>query len=228
MFQNVADGLIVTDEAGNIALINKPASLLTGWGSEEAKGLPVDDVFRLSDETTGRPVSNAAAPGFHAFILSPRGDFDPPIIEAEISENRDEGKTFGVIIAFRDITERRKAERRDRQIQKMNALTLMATGLGRELAELQSRMDESIKFLIENTQGETARLLWDVFVHSLQQQTRCFALRIFNQEFDGFIRAALDSASSRPRPVAMRVRAFIFWIWRSRRSALRRCNRGKR
>jgi len=170
-FQNVADGLIATDEAGNIALMNKPASLLTGWDGEEAKGLPLEDVFRLSDETTGRPVANAAAPGFHTFILSPRGDFDPPVIEAEIAENRDEGKTFGVIIAFRDITERRKAERRDRQIQKMNALTLMATGLGRELAESQSRMDESIKFLIENTQGETARLLWDVYEHSLQQQT---------------------------------------------------------
>src|SRR3569833_1366955 len=102
-FQNEADGLLATDEDGNVAQMNKPASLLTGWDSDEAQGLPLDDVFRLNDETTGRPVANAAAPGFHTFILSPRGDFDPPIIEAEISENRDEGKTFGVIIAFRDI-----------------------------------------------------------------------------------------------------------------------------
>ncbi|HVY92817.1 MAG TPA: response regulator, partial [Bryobacteraceae bacterium] len=150
-FENVADGLIATDESGNIALMNKPAGLLTGWDAEEAKGRPLDEVFRVSDEISGLPAANAAAPGFRTFILSPRGDFEPPIIEAEISENRDEGKIFGVIIAFRDITERRKAERRDRQVQKMNALTLMATGLGRELAESQSRMDESIKFLIENT-----------------------------------------------------------------------------
>jgi PAS domain-containing protein len=170
-FQNVADGLIATDEAGNIALMNKPAGLLTGWDAEEAKGRPLEEVFRVSDEITGRPVTAAPAAGLQTFILSPRGDFDAPIIEAEISENRDEGKAFGVIIAFRDITERRKAERRDRQIQKMNALTLMATGLGRELAESQSRMDESIKFLIENSQGETARLLWDIYEHSLQQQT---------------------------------------------------------
>src|SRR6185312_5384180 len=73
-FQNVADGLIATDEAGNIALMNKPAGMLTGWDTEEAKGVPLDEVFRLSDETTGRPVTNVAAPGFRTFILSPRGD----------------------------------------------------------------------------------------------------------------------------------------------------------
>jgi DNA-binding response OmpR family regulator len=40
-FQNVADGLIATDEAGNIALMNRPAALLTGWDIEEAKGRPL-------------------------------------------------------------------------------------------------------------------------------------------------------------------------------------------
>lgn len=170
-FQNVADGLITTDEAGNIALMNAPAAFMVGWDAAEAKGRPLSEVFPVSDETTGVRVEDPSSSGHRTFILTPRGTAEPIIIEAEMSINRDEGRTFGVIIAFRDITERRKAERRDRQIQKMNALTLMATGLGRELAESQGRMDEAIKFLIENTQGETARLLWDIYEHSLQQQT---------------------------------------------------------
>jgi len=178
-FQNVADALVATDDAGNIALMNKPAGLLTGWDVAEAKGRPLAEVFRASDEKTGVLVSRytlnsgdaeSGSTGPRTFILTPRGSSDPVVVEAEISANRDEGKTFGVIMAFRDITERRRAERRDRQLQKMNALTLMATGLGRELAESQGRMDESIKFLIEQSEGETARMLWDVYEHSAHQQ----------------------------------------------------------
>jgi signal transduction histidine kinase len=122
---------------------------------------------RASDGADGSP--NGAS--LRTFILSARGSSDSVIIEGEISANRDEGKTFGVIVAFRDITERRKAERQDRQLQKMNALTLMATGLGRELAESQTRMDDAIKYMIEQSEGETSRLLWDVYEHSARQQS---------------------------------------------------------
>lgn len=177
-FRNVADALITTDTAGNIVLMNRPACDLTGWS--DAKGLPFLDVFRISDEATGRPITEsvfrladmAQTMGFMPipFILTRRGYPEPAIIEAEFSVNRDEGKTFGVIVAFRDITARRNAERQQRQIQKMNALTLMATGLGRELAESQNRMDESIKFLIEQSTGETSRMLWDIYEHSANQQ----------------------------------------------------------
>ncbi len=189
-FRNVADALIATDDKGNVALMNGPAAELTGWERDEATGRPLADVFPVADETTRVPVpgvflefrdavteavpdgeyevNKKAAP--RTFILTPRGVTEPLIVEAGISANRDGCKTFGIIIAFRDITERRKTERQDRQLQKMNALTLMATGLGRELAESQTRMDDAIKYLIERAHGETSRLLWDVYEHSARQQ----------------------------------------------------------
>lgn len=180
-FQNVADALIATDEAGNIALMNRPASDLTGWEQAEAKGRPLAEVFRGTEEAGGRPAiidsTNAGASGPRTFNLERRncqaqsGRGDAVLVEAEFSANRDEGKTFGVIVAFRDITERRNAERLDRQLQKMNALSLMATGLGRELAESHGRMDEALKLLIERSEGETSRLLWDVYEHSAHQQS---------------------------------------------------------
>jgi PAS domain-containing protein len=58
-FQNVADALIATDDAGNIALMNGPAALLTGWNPAEAKGRPLSDVFPVSDEMTGIPVARS-------------------------------------------------------------------------------------------------------------------------------------------------------------------------
>jgi two-component system cell cycle sensor histidine kinase/response regulator CckA len=181
-FQNVADALIATDEAGNIALMNKPASVLTGWEQAEAQGRPLAEVFRAAEEGTGRPLAidplNAqSAAGPRTFNLERRGSEaqlghgDSVLVEAEFSANRDAGKTFGVIVAFRDITARRNAERLDRQLQKMNALSLMATGLGRELAESHTRMDDALKLLIERSEGETSRLLWDVYEHSAHQQS---------------------------------------------------------
>jgi two-component system, cell cycle sensor histidine kinase and response regulator CckA len=176
-FQNVADALIATDEAGNIALMNGPASRLTGWEQAEAKGRPLGEVFRLAEENTGRPLTIDPSDAGHTagprtFNLERRDLNAPPVlVEAEFSANRDGGKTFGLIVAFRDITERRNAERLDRQLQKMNALSLMATGLGRELAESHSRMDDALKLLIERSEGETSRLLWDVYEHSAHQQS---------------------------------------------------------
>jgi len=47
----------------------------------------------------------------------------------------------------------------------------MATGLGRELAESQDRIDTSLKHLIEQWEGKTMRLLWEVYEHSAHQQS---------------------------------------------------------
>jgi len=145
-FQNVADAMIATDSAGNIAFMNGPAAGLTGWEWSEAKGRPLLDVFRVSDETTGLPVvqplipenttGDAANGGERrTFRLVRRGGRDAAIIDAEISANHDDGTVFGVILVFRDVTDGRTAERHNRQLQKMSALALMATGLGRELAD---------------------------------------------------------------------------------------------
>jgi DNA-binding response OmpR family regulator len=78
-FQNVADALIATDDAGNIALMNKPAALLTRWDATEAKGRPLPDVFRASDENTGVLVSrytldsdDGGSNPPRTFILTPR------------------------------------------------------------------------------------------------------------------------------------------------------------
>ena len=81
-----------------------------------------------------------------------------------------EGSLFGVIVAFRDISERRRFEEENRKLQKMNALVLMATGLGRELAEAQRRIDESVNELIARAEGDSARLFRRIIGGCAQQQ----------------------------------------------------------
>ena len=65
-FRNVADALICTDDQGNIALMNSPAELLTGWDIDKAKGRPFADgiLGGCADEITGLSVERLPAVRF--------------------------------------------------------------------------------------------------------------------------------------------------------------------
>jgi len=179
-FRNVADALIATDSEGNVAVLNAPAAELTGWDLTEAKGKPLLEVFQVFDETTGLPVINPLEAIYDGrelgsdpctFKLMKRGGSGFVIVEAELSANRDEGVLLGVITVFRDVTERRKADKRIRHLDKTNLMGLIATGLGKELAESQKRMRRSLKQLIALSQGNVLRLLGDVYQLSTFQQS---------------------------------------------------------
>ncbi len=183
-FRNVADALIATDREGNVAFMNTPASTLTGWDWREAKGKPLLDVFQVFEEATDLPVFHpleaiyegrelSTAP--RTYKLRARGSADAVLVETEMSANRDEGTLLGIIVVFRDVTARRRAEKQQQQLQKMNSLALMAIGLGRELADSQRRMDDCLKQLIAQSTGASLRMLGDVYQlasyqHSIVQQ----------------------------------------------------------
>jgi signal transduction histidine kinase len=93
------------------------------------------------------------------------------LIDAELSANRDAGALLGVIVVFRDVTARRRSEEQQRQLQKMNALTLMAVGLGRVLAQAQKEMDDTLAELMTETRGRTLRLLGQAYARSSHQQS---------------------------------------------------------
>jgi len=137
-------------------------------------------VFQAFDEATDIPVAHPfdainsgrePGAGLRTFKLGTRGGAHSVLVEAELSANRDEESLLGIIVVFRDITERRKVEKQNRQLQKMNSLTLMAIGLGRELEESQRRMDDSLKYLIAESRGSTLRLLGDVYQYSSYQHS---------------------------------------------------------
>jgi len=179
-FGNVADALIATDSTGNISFMNTPAALLTGWDAAESKGKPLLDVFQVFEEMSGLPVVHpleaiydgrelgAAA---STYKLKSRDGSSSVLVEAELSANRDEDLLLGIIVVFRDVTERRRLERQSRQLQKMNSLTLMAVGLGSELAASQTRMDDLLKELISKSKGSALRLLGDIYAYSACQQS---------------------------------------------------------
>ena len=139
---NVGDAIIATHIDGRIAAINHVAAQLTGWDAGQAKDKLLLEVFCAFEEKNGLPTISPLETLYkgekiksepQVLLLKSRKGGDLRLIEATISENRDADKALGVIVVFRDITERRRAEKQARQLQSMQSIATLSAGLGKEL-----------------------------------------------------------------------------------------------
>lgn len=117
---SIGDAVIATDVDGNISFMNHVAEQITGWTLSEAINKPLSDVFKIINESTRKtvesPVTKVLRTGLvvglanHTILITKDGkeisidDSGAPILD----QNK---KTFGVVLVFRNIGERRKMER---------------------------------------------------------------------------------------------------------------------
>ena len=116
---SVGDGVIVTDAAGRVELLNPVAEALTGWGREEASGKPLEEVFRIINEETRswvenpmrRVISEGLVVGLanHTVLVS-RDGTERPIADSGAPIRDKDGTITGVVLVFRDQTEERAAQ----------------------------------------------------------------------------------------------------------------------
>ena len=62
---SIGDGVITTDTAGHIVLLNKVAVQLTGWSQAEAIGQQLSSVFPIVDEKTREPCEDPVQEALH-------------------------------------------------------------------------------------------------------------------------------------------------------------------
>jgi PAS domain S-box-containing protein len=117
---SVGDAVITTDTDGRITGLNAVAETLTGWGGGEAAGQPLDAVFRIVNEDTRRPVENPATRALrdgtvvglaNHTVLVARDGTERPIDDSAAPIRDGQGRVTGCVLVFRDVTERRRAER---------------------------------------------------------------------------------------------------------------------
>jgi PAS domain S-box-containing protein len=116
---SIGDGVIVTDARGDIVFMNAIAEQLTGWTSAEAGGQPCGVIFRIVNETTHKPVPNpvekvletGVVQGLanHTVLIRKDGS-ELPIDDSGAPIRGDDGIIHGVVLVFRDFTERKQFE----------------------------------------------------------------------------------------------------------------------
>lgn len=116
--KSIGDAVVSTDAAGNVSFVNPVAQTLTGWSYESAQGQPLREVVRLVDERTRAEIEDPidavgrsqGVVGLANLLLISRAQQDYPIELTAAPIRNDRGQLVGVVIVFRDITQRRQTE----------------------------------------------------------------------------------------------------------------------
>jgi PAS domain S-box-containing protein len=144
--RSIGDGVITTDIQGKVLMINNEAERLTGWPSNEAVGQPLKSVFNIAIDLAAQ--ARAQRSGYrneaHSILLSlPENatltsrDTVERIIEQVASPIRDsKNEVAGVVLVFRDITERQRNETERRKAETLEQLGLLAGGIAHDFNNL--------------------------------------------------------------------------------------------
>ena len=117
---SIVDAVIATDVSGMITFMNSEAESLTGWNQAEALNQPVHMVLKVIDETTGQEIENMVEKvitegkvvGFSTnSILLSRNGKKTAIDHSGATIKTENCQITGVVLIFRDITERKSAEK---------------------------------------------------------------------------------------------------------------------
>jgi PAS domain S-box-containing protein len=116
---SIGDAVIATDAAGRVVLMNQVAEKLTGWLMAEARGQPLNVVFRTMNEQTRERMDDPATIVLRRgqvvglsnhTVLVARDGSEWPIDDSAAPIRDDSSKVLGVVLTFREISERRRLE----------------------------------------------------------------------------------------------------------------------
>ena len=216
--RSIGDAVISTDAQGTVTMINPIAERLTGWSQAQARGKPLDEIFRIVNEQTREtvesPVTKVLRLGGivglanHTMLINKSGH--ETAIEdsgAPICDNS--GNVTGVVLVFRDATEERAAKNAlqlaDRR--KDEFLATLAHELRNPLAPIrlaaavsahEGTTPEQIRWshsVIERQAAQMARLLDD-----LLDVSRITRGRLEVRRTRVALRSVLDAALETARP----------------------------
>jgi PAS domain S-box-containing protein len=133
---SIGDAVLTTDAQGRVTFLNDVAVALTGWTREDAAGQPVDTVFNIVNEQTGlraeSPVDKVLRDGLIAglanhTVLIARDGARHPIDDSGAPIRSATGEVMGVVLVFRDVTEKHDAEQATRRSEERFRSLVLAT-----------------------------------------------------------------------------------------------------
>jgi PAS domain S-box-containing protein len=169
--RSIGDAVIATDTNGRVVLMNSVAELLTGWTETEALGRDAVEMFRIVNENTREPVESPitrvlrehAVVGLanHTVLLS-RSGAETPIADSGAPIRNEQGEIRGAVLVFRDISEKRRAER---EVQRLAAIVassedaIVAESLDGKITAWNAAAERLFGYTAADVMGKSVALL---------------------------------------------------------------------
>ena len=225
VLNSMTDAVFVTAPGGVVRVANEAAGRLTGVSPGDLVGLPLVSLL-VDVERSGTPAALQAAREAGEALLRNRAGQTIPVSFVGSTITTDDPQFQGDIYVARDITERKRAERRIRYLARYDALTkipnrmlfqhLLQQGLararrqGRGLALLYIDMDQfkEVNDTFGHASGDRAL---EVFIERLNRVLDSEAVlgRLAGDEFALFVDGVSPDADEASGPIAQLARSVL-------------------
>ncbi|NDL67161.1 PAS domain-containing protein [Anaerotalea alkaliphila] len=171
---SIGDGVLVTDGEGRVEMLNAVAEKLTGWQSGEARGKSYREVFALSHASLAEEINDPVQEVFetdsvrelasHAVITSREGKRHHIEDSAAPIHGKD-GEITGVVLVFRDVTEKKEQRQEIEYLSFHDPLTDLYNRrfFQEEVRRLDTKRNLPLTVVIGDVNG--LKLTNDVFGH---------------------------------------------------------------
>ncbi len=169
---SIGDAVITTDIFNKVTFINPVAEYLTGWNSEDAIGKHIDEVFVIINEETEKKADNPvlkvlsngqiAKLANHTVLIAKDGrkyvidDSAAPIKKPGSSD------VIGVVLVFRDVTERNKKEKQLQELSvavEQSPVCVVITDIKGNIQYVNPKFVQLTGYSFEEVIGKNPRVL---------------------------------------------------------------------
>jgi PAS domain S-box-containing protein len=159
VMSGIGDAVIATDVEGRVTLINPVAQTLAGLIEAEAIDRPLTEVFPIINEQTRQPSENpvvsvlrkghSADLADHTLLIA-RDGRETPVDGSAAPIKDDRENLIGVVLVFRDITERKRVEKTREQLFGYEQEARREAELARSRAEEASRSKDEFLAMVSH------------------------------------------------------------------------------
>ncbi|MBD3422151.1 MAG: PAS domain S-box protein [Chitinivibrionales bacterium] len=168
--RSISDGVISADINGRVMSVNSIAETLTGWQQDEADSRYLEDIFSVVEQTSRKPAENPVRKviernGIVYFrsdrLLVAKNGYECQIEYSGAPIRDRKGSIIGVVIVFRDVTEKQKLEGEVFKARKLESIGVLAGGIAHDfnniltgivtnlfMAKMNIRSNDEVKQLI--------------------------------------------------------------------------------
>ncbi len=140
--RSIGDAVIACDVTGRVVFMNPVAEHLTGWNEASARGKELPEIFPIFNELTQEPIENPvdkvrrmqtiAGTSNHTYLLRKDGK-QLSIDDSGAPIRSTSGELIGVVMVFRDITDRKRSDDALMRAEKLAAAGRLAASVAHEV-----------------------------------------------------------------------------------------------